>query len=62
MIVGFELLRYPYLSLKASTLQGDTNGQSVSLILTLQFSLPEQACFIVRDANGQKLAYLYFED
>jgi hypothetical protein len=20
------------------------------------------ACFIVRDANGQKLAYVYFED
>ena len=42
-------------------------GNDVVLDLTCRFPPPwsveeQDACFIVRDHNGQQLAYVYFED
>jgi len=51
------------------TLRGDRlqEGRSLSLFTHLGFPPPWtveelDACFVVRDHNGQKLAYVYFED
>jgi hypothetical protein len=39
------------------------SGLTVDRRFPLPWSVEEaDACFIVRDANGQALAYLYFED
>jgi hypothetical protein len=41
----------------------DSNQNSTNALLPPPWSVEElDGCFIVRDANGQALAYIYFED